>query len=43
MLNNPSFMAKAPQKKIDEEKAKLEDYQSRYQKAKELLESLTSK
>jgi len=40
MLKNPNFMAKAPEKKIIEEKHKLKDYQDRYNEAKKRLEAL---
>ena len=30
MLSNPNFVSKAPQQKVDAEKAKLADYQSKY-------------
>ena len=43
MLKNPNFVAKAPPSKVEEEKAKLADYESRYQKAKDLLNILTKK
>ena len=37
MLNNPNFVSKAPQKKIDEEKAKLEKYTQMLEHIKERL------
>ena len=37
MLNNPNFVSKAPQKKIDEEKAKLEKYTQMLEQVKERL------
>ena len=37
MLNNPGFISKAPQAKIDAEKAKLQDYENRLNIAKERL------
>jgi valyl-tRNA synthetase len=37
MLNNPNFVSKAPQKKIDEEKAKLEKYTQMLEQIKERL------
>jgi valyl-tRNA synthetase len=41
MLSNPSFLSKAPQAKVNEEQAKLEDYKVRYEKAKQLLTKLS--
>ena len=40
MLANKSFMAKAPETKIAEEKAKLADYEAKYKITKDKLESL---
>ncbi len=40
MLGNPGFVSKAPQKKIDEEKAKGEKYREMYAKVLESLEKL---
>ena len=40
MLGNPGFVSKAPQKKIDEEKAKGEKYREMYAKVLESLENL---
>lgn len=40
MLNNPNFMSKAPQVKVDQEKQKLLDYKDRYEKAKTRLMEL---
>ena len=40
MLNNPNFVGKAPQAKIDEEKAKLEKYTGMLETVKERLEQL---
>ena len=40
MLGNPGFVSKAPQKKIDEEKAKGEKYKEMYAKVLESLENL---
>ena len=37
MLNNPNFVSKAPQKKIDEEKAKLDKYTQMLEQVKERL------
>lgn len=37
MLSNPGFISKAPQAKIDAEKAKLQDYENRLNIAKERL------
>ena len=37
MLNNPGFISKAPQAKIDAEKAKLQDYENRLNIAIERL------
>ena len=39
MLSNPGFINKAPQSKIDEEKAKLEKYAEMLKKVKETLKS----
>ena len=38
MLSNEKFISKAPQAKIDEEKAKLEKYQMMMNQVKEQLE-----
>jgi valyl-tRNA synthetase len=40
MLNNPNFVGKAPQAKIDEEKAKLEKYMGMLETVKERLSQL---
>ena len=40
LLNNPSFVQRAPQKVIDTEKAKLEAAQTKYKKIKEQLDAL---
>ena len=40
MLGNEKFVSKAPQSKIDEEKAKLEKYQSMMAQVKERLAQL---
>ena len=40
MLNNEKFTSKAPQAKIDEEKAKLEKYTQMMEQVKERLEAL---
>ncbi|WP_337524155.1 hypothetical protein, partial [Catenibacterium sp.] len=37
MLSNPNFTSKAPAAKVEAEKAKLEDYRSKYAAAKEKL------
>ena len=37
MLNNPNFTSKAPQAKIENERAKLADYEAQY---KEVCEAL---
>ena len=39
MLNNPNFLNKAPETKINEERAKLENYKSKMNIAKERLEA----
>lgn len=39
MLNNPNFVGKAPQSKIDEEKAKLEKYTQMMAQVQERLAS----
>ena len=39
MLNNPNFLNKAPEAKINEERAKLENYKSKMNIAKERLEA----
>ena len=39
MLNNPNFLNKAPQNKIEEEKNKLANYQAKMNIAKERLEA----
>ena len=39
MLNNPNFLNKAPESKINEERAKLENYKSKMNIAKERLEA----
>ena len=40
MLSNEKFISKAPQKKIDEEKAKLEKYEQMMAQVKERLSQL---
>ena len=40
MLGNPNFVNKAPAKKIEEEKAKLQKYQDMMEKVKEQLSKL---
>ena len=40
MLGNEKFVSKAPQAKIDEEKAKLEKYTQMMEQVKERLEAL---
>ena len=40
MLNNEKFMSKAPQAKIEEEKAKLEKYQQMMAQVQERLTGL---
>ena len=40
MLNNEKFISKAPQSKVDEEKAKLEKYTRMMEQVKERLEQL---
>lgn len=40
MLSNEKFVSKAPQAKVDEEKAKLEKYTQMMEQVKERLESL---
>ena len=39
MLNNPNFLNKAPEAKVNEERAKLENYKSKMNIAKERLEA----
>ena len=41
MLSNEKFVSKAPQAKIDEEKAKLEKYTNMMEQVKERLAQLT--
>ncbi len=40
MLSNPSFVSKAPQAKVDEEKRKLTEYQEKLEKINQLLSEL---
>ena len=40
MLNNPNFVSKAPEAKIAQERAKLEDYTNKLQITKERLEEM---
>ena len=40
MLNNPGFISKAPQAKIEEEKAKLENYKNMLKNVEERLGKL---
>ena len=40
MLNNEKFVSKAPQAKVDEEKAKLEKYTQMLEQVKERLAGL---
>ena len=40
MLSNEKFVSKAPQTKVDEEKAKLEKYTQMMEQVKERLEAL---
>ena len=40
MLSNEKFVSKAPQAKVDEEKAKLEKYTQMMEQVKERLEAL---
>ena len=40
MLNNPGFVSKAPQAKIEEEKTKLENYKSKLEAVEERLEKI---
>lgn len=40
MLNNPNFVSKAPEKKIEEERKKLEKYQGMMAQVRERLEQL---
>ena len=40
MLSNPNFVSKAPQQKVDVEKAKLADYQSKYDAVLEKLKNI---
>ena len=40
MLSNPNFVSKAPQQKVDAEKAKLADYQSKYDTVLEKLNNM---
>ena len=41
MLSNERFISKAPQAKIDEERAKLEKYEKMYKEVKERLGQLS--
>lgn len=41
MLSNPRFTEKAPEAKVNEEKAKLEDYRLKYESAKEKLAQMS--
>ncbi len=43
MLSNERFLSKAPQAKIDEEKAKLEQYRQQYQVVIQQLEEIIRK
>ncbi len=43
MLNNPGFVQKAPQAKVDAEKAKLEDYRKQYEIAEKQLRAYEAK
>ena len=40
MLSNPGFVNKAPEAKVNEEKAKLENYKQMLQNVEERLKSL---
>ena len=40
MLSNPNFVSKAPQQKVDAEKAKLADYKSKYESVQEKIEKM---
>jgi len=40
MLSNPNFISKAPKQKVDAEKEKLTDYQSKYQAVKEKIDMM---
>lgn len=40
MLNNDKFISKAPQAKIDEEKAKLQDFKAKYDSIKAIIDEL---
>lgn len=40
MLNNPNFVSKAPKEKVELEKAKLQDYQTKYELVKKRLTEL---
>jgi len=40
MLNNPNFISKAPQSKVEEEKQKLIKYQENYQEVISRLKEL---
>ncbi len=43
MLNNPGFISKAPQAKIEEEKTKLENYKVMLKTVEERLEKMGKK
>lgn len=40
MLSNPNFVSKAPQQKVDTEKAKLADYKTKYESVQEKIEKM---
>ena len=40
MLSNPNFVSKAPQQKVDAEKAKLADYKTKYESVQEKIEKM---
>ena len=40
MLSNPNFVAKAPEAKINQEKAKLEEYRKKYDAVNEQLQQM---
>ena len=40
MLNNPNFVNKAPQQKIEAERQKLKDYQQQYAETEKLLKGI---
>ena len=43
MLSNPSFVAKAPKEKIDNEKAKQAEYQKKYQEVLAHIKEIENK